>query len=55
MYKTPRPAADVHDVVRRVTNMNKHSLTIAGEVIAPSGQGFYSGGGMTMIRKSCGD
>jgi hypothetical protein len=49
MYNTRRPAADVHDVVRRVTNMNKHSLTFAREVIAPSGQGFYSDGGMIMV------
>jgi len=29
--------ADVHDVVRGVNKMNKHSLTLAGEVIAWSG------------------
>jgi hypothetical protein len=34
MCNARRPAADVHEVVRKVSKMNKHSLTIAREVIA---------------------
>jgi hypothetical protein len=34
MRNAPRPATDVHEVVRKVSKMNKHSLTFASEVIA---------------------